>query len=79
MKRPNDMNRKHKNEVNNISECNLLQDILNPSRRTKHINNHYSPILYACMNTRKGRAKFKNFRILLDSGYRSTIVTRRLI
>ena len=31
------------------------------------------------MNTQKGRAKFKKFRILLDSGYSSTLVTRRLI
>ena len=31
------------------------------------------------MNTRKGRAKFKNFRILLDSGCSSTIVMRRLV
>ena len=27
----------------------------------------------------KGRAKFKNFRILLDSGCSSTIVTKRLV
>ena len=26
------------------------------------------------MNTCRGQAKFKNFRILLDSGYSSTIV-----
>ena len=31
------------------------------------------------MNTRKGRAKFKNFRIILDTGCISTIVTGRLI
>ena len=31
------------------------------------------------MNTRKGRAKFKNFRILLDSGFSSIIATRRLV
>ena len=30
------------------------------------------------MNTRKGREKFKNFRILLNSGLSSTIVRRRL-
>ena len=31
------------------------------------------------MNTRKGRTKLKNFRIILDSGCSSTIVTRRLV
>ena len=31
------------------------------------------------MNTRKGRAKFKNFHILLDSRCSSTIIMRRLI
>ena len=55
MKRPNGMNCIHNNDVNKISECNLLHDILNPSKRTKNINNNYSPILHVCMNTRKGR------------------------
>ena len=31
------------------------------------------------MNTRKVRLKFKNFRILLDSGFSSTIVIGRLV
>ena len=31
------------------------------------------------MNTQKGKARFKKFRILLDSGCISTIVIRRLI
>ena len=31
------------------------------------------------MNTRRGKAKFKNLRILLDSGYNSTIVMRGII
>ena len=31
------------------------------------------------MNTRKGRVKFKNFRILLDSGFSFTIVMRRMV
>ena len=31
------------------------------------------------MNTRKGRANFKKFQILLESGRRSTIVTGRLV
>ena len=31
------------------------------------------------MNTRKGKEKFQNFQILLDSGCNSMIVTKRLI
>ena len=27
----------HDNEVNNIAECNLLHDIINPPKRTKHL------------------------------------------
>ena len=73
------MNPLHYNEVNNISECNLLHNILNPSKRTKNIISNYYPILRVCMNTQKGKAKFNNFRILLDSGCSSNIVIRRLI
>ena len=51
----------HDNEVNIIAECNLLCDIINPPKRVKNMNSHYSPILHGCMNTRKGRVKFKNF------------------
>ena len=50
----------HDNEVNNIAECNLLHDIINPPERAKNINNHYSPILHVWMNIRKFRVKFKN-------------------
>ena len=39
-------NRIHDNKLNKIYECNLLHDILNPSKRTKNINFHYSPILH---------------------------------
>ena len=40
----------HDNEVNNIAECNLLHDIINPHKRAKNINIHYSPILHVCMD-----------------------------
>ena len=79
IKRPNRINDIHDNEVNKIYECNLLHDILNPSKLTKNINSHYSPILHGFMNTIKGKAKFNNFRILLNSGCSSTIVMLRLI
>ena len=64
----------HGNKVNKSDKCNLLHDILNPPKRTKKLNNKYSPILHVCMNTIKGKEKFKNFQIILDSGCSSTIV-----
>ena len=57
----------HENEVNKISEYNLLHDILNPSEHSKILNCYYSPILHGFMNTRKGKAKLKNFQIRFDS------------
>ena len=68
----------HDKEVNKTAEYNLLHHIINPPKRAKNINSHYSSILHGCMNTRKGRAKFKNFRILMDSGCSSMIVIRRI-
>ena len=62
------MTRTHDEEVNIISECNLLHDIINPLKRAKNLNSNYSPILHGCMNTRKGKEEFKNFCILLGSG-----------
>ena len=38
------------NEVNNISECNLLYDIINPPKCAKNINSYYSLILHGWMN-----------------------------
>ena len=73
------MTRAYDNEVNNISELNVLHDIINPSKHTENLNIYYSHIIHVCMNTRKGKTKFKNFRILLDSVYSSTSVMRRLI
>ena len=69
----------HDNKVKNIYEYNLLHDIINPPKRAKNINRHYYPILYECINIRKGKAKFKNFQILLDSGCIYTTVMRRLV
>ena len=69
----------HNNEVKNIAECNLLYDIINRPKRGKKLNSHYSHIIHGCMNTGKGKANFKNFHILLDSGCSSTIVIRRIV
>ena len=66
-------------EVKNIDEYNLLHDIINPPKRAKNINSHYYPILHGCTDIRKGRAKFKNFQIIFDSGFSPTILTRRLV
>ena len=68
------MMRIHNNEVNNIAEFNLLHDIINPPKRAKTFNSHYSPSLHGCMNTIKVKTKFKNFLVLLDSGCSSTIL-----
>ena len=73
------MNFIHENEVNEITECNLVRDILNPYKRTIILNSHQCPIIHGCMNTQKGRVKFKNFHILLDGRCSSTIIIRRLI
>ena len=69
----------HDKKVNTIAECNLIHDIINPLKRTKQLNSHYSPILHWRMNTRKDGENFKNFRILLDSGCSSKIVMKRLV
>ena len=66
-------------EVNKISECNLLHDIINPTKRATHLNSHYSNIIHCCLNTRKGRAKFKNFQIISCSECSSTIVMGILV
>ena len=79
LKIKNYMMRIHDEEVNNIAECHLLHDIINPPKLTKNLNIHYSPIPHGCMNTKKGKEKFKNFRILLYSGCSSTIVMRGLV
>ena len=58
IKIPNGMNCIHENKVNKISEYSLLHDIINPSKRIKNINSHYSHILPGYMNTQKVIAEF---------------------
>ena len=60
----NDMTCIRNNEVNNIPEFNLLHDIINSPKHAEYLNIHYSPIIHGCMNTRRGKAKFKNFCII---------------
>ena len=69
----------HGKEVNNIVEYNLLYDILNPPKQTKKLNSNHSPILHGCMNTRKGKSRFKKFRILLDSWCSFIILMVRIV
>ena len=73
------MTRIHNYEVKNIAKCNLIHDIINPPKRDNQLSSHYSDILHGCIHTRRGKAKFKIFRIIFDSGYSPTIVIRRLV
>ena len=73
-----DMNNIRDNYVNNIPERDLLNYILNPSKRTKNENFHYSLILHGFINKCVGREKY-TYNILLDIGYSSTILMRRLM
>ena len=75
----NGMNCIYGNIVNKTFEWNLLHDVLNHTRCNKTFNSHYCTIIHGCMNTWKGRSKYKNFRNILDSGCSSTIVMGRLI
>ena len=75
----NGINCVHINKVNKISSFNLLHDILNPPKCTKLFNSHYFPILNRFMNTQKGKAKFKSFRILFYIGCSYTIIMGRLM
>ena len=75
----NDVSLIHNKEVNHIFECNSLYDIINPPKHTKILNSHYSPIINGCMNTIRGKEKFKKFRIIFDSGCSSKIVLVRLV
>ena len=61
------MNCIHENEVNKISEMNLLNNIVSPSKHNTNINSHYSHILHEYLNTQKVGENFGNFRILFDS------------
>ena len=62
--------------VNN--EYNVLSKKFNPTKRAKHKNSHSSLVLHGCMDTCRGKEKFINFRILLDSGRTSTIAMNNL-
>ena len=55
------MNHIHDLGVNYIYSCNLLYFILNYPKGNTNINRHYYPILWGCMNTHWGKAKFEDF------------------
>ena len=71
-----------KNKINKdksiINECNILTDVLNPTKLNKSKYDYYSPILQSCMKSRSGTALFRNFQILLDSGISSTVIMSEL-
>ena len=79
MKSFNDMNFIHDKKIKIRAECNLLHVILNYSKHTKNIKIRYYHILNGSMNTHREKAKFKNVRIILDSGCSSSILMIRLI
>ena len=78
MKNICDMENIHNNDINNISEFNLLHDILNNSKRTRNTNSKYYPILHVCMNTCRGMTNNRYFPILLDSEFSYMVLIRRL-
>ena len=53
----------HDNAVNDIAECNVIHNVINPYKHTINTNSHYYPILHGCTNTRRGRTKYKTFPI----------------
>ena len=52
--------------------------MLNPSKRVKISNSNYSPILYGCINTCRGKSRYNHFLVLLQSGCGSKFSIRRL-
>ena len=66
-------------KVNKLAELNLLHDILNYHKQTNNLNSHYYPIIQWCMNICKGKEKFNEFRILLDSWCISTVIMGGII
>ena len=47
----------HDNDVNDISEYNLIYDTLNHNKHNKNMNSNHSHIIHRCMNTHRGKAK----------------------
>ena len=60
----NYMNSIYDKDVNDISECNLLYDLINNPTLPKNINPHYYPVLYGCMNTCRGGYNMKKSNIV---------------
>ena len=58
--------------------CNVLSNLLNPTKHAISKIDNYSPILQGCMNTLSGSEKFRKFRILLDIRISSTIVMGKM-
>ena len=56
------IHRIHDSKVITTAGYNLLHDILNPSKFTKNINIHYSPIQHGCMNTCRGKTNLRIFK-----------------
>ena len=70
LKTLNSMNDINDKEINNIAKYILLHGTLNFSKSTQNTN---------CMNTCRGKSKFRVFCILFDVEFNSIILTTRLI
>ena len=71
-----EVNRKKRN-LNDGFELYTLPLIRTKLKRLK--KGHFSPILHGLLSGRKGKAKWKAVRVLLDSGASATIVDKELI
>ena len=58
-----------------IDKCRFL-NYFNTFKHTKSKHYHYYPIMYICMNVRRGRPDYRRFYIILDSGCSYTTVNR---
>ena len=51
----------NRNKLNELYDYTLVQDKLNPPKRTNNIIIHYSPILQGCMNTKRVKLNLRTF------------------
>ena len=58
--------------------CTILCNMLNPTKRAKSKNSHYSLILKGSMKTHSRKENFRNFLILLEIGSISMIVMGKM-
>ena len=62
----------------NVSEMLALSDLRKPPQKYQKTN-HLTPVTVAKVNTRLGKSRFKNIRILLDSGSSGSIILEKYV